>query len=542
MDDNTEAQAQAHNLLGQKTRKQPKVVDNALTRALRSCCFIPQRYILGVMGLLGVCNAYTMRVCLNLAITQMVLPIHKNESDSTNNNTELICDSDPIPANTTVFISPYATQTWDQATQGLILSGFYYGYAATQVPGGYLAEKWGGKWTLGVGLLSTALFTFLTPWVIRMGNGGWGGLFALRVLQGMGEGPTMPALMIMLARWVPPHERSFQGALVFGGAQIGNIFGSFMSGILLSDGQDWANVFYFFGGFGLLWFLLWSLFCYSTPNTHPFISKKELSYLNANVTTADHKAAKDPVPWKAILRSWPVWALVCAAVGHDWGYYTMVSDLPKYSHDVLKYNIATTGLLTALPYAAMWISSFIFGFVCDLCIKKGWHTIKTGRIIHTTIAATGPAICIVLASYAGCNRDLAMAYFVLSMALMGGFYSGMKVNALDLAPNYAGTLTSLVNTTSTFAGIATPFLIGLLTPNSTLSEWRVAFWVCFAVLVGTNVVYCIWADGKQQWWDDVRQFGYPPNWNHGPLVRDTVPDQEAVMTKMTNKSSDNDVY
>lgn len=24
------------------------------------------------MGLLGVCNAYTMRVCLNLAITQMV--------------------------------------------------------------------------------------------------------------------------------------------------------------------------------------------------------------------------------------------------------------------------------------------------------------------------------------------------------------------------------------------------------------------------------------------------------------------------------------
>lgn len=33
---------------------------------------IPQRYVLGIMGLLAVCNAYTMRVCLNLAITQMV--------------------------------------------------------------------------------------------------------------------------------------------------------------------------------------------------------------------------------------------------------------------------------------------------------------------------------------------------------------------------------------------------------------------------------------------------------------------------------------
>lgn len=43
------------------------------------------------------------------------------------------------------------------------------------------------------------------------------------------------------------------------------------------------------------------------------------------------------------------------------------------------------------------------------------------------IAATGPAICIILASYAGCDRNAAMAYFVLSMALMGGFYAGMKV-------------------------------------------------------------------------------------------------------------------
>lgn len=72
----------------------------------------------------------------------------------------------------------------------------------------------------------------------------------------------MPALMIMLARWVPPHERSFQGALVFGGAQIGNIFGSFMSGILLAEGRDWAFVFYFFGGFGILWFVLWVSYLY----------------------------------------------------------------------------------------------------------------------------------------------------------------------------------------------------------------------------------------------------------------------------------------
>lgn len=63
-----------------------------------------------------------------------------------------------------------------------------------------------------------------------------------------------------------------------------------------------------------LYFLFQSLLCYSTPNTHPYISKKELNYLNANVTSSENTGIKDPVPWRAILTSAPVWALVWAAV------------------------------------------------------------------------------------------------------------------------------------------------------------------------------------------------------------------------------------
>lgn len=75
--------------------------------------------------------------------------------------------------------------------------------------------------------------------------------------------------------------------------------------------------------------------------------------------------------------------------------------------------------------------------------------------------------------------------------------------------------------------------------QSTLAQWRVAFWVCFGVLVGTNVIYCIWADGEQQWWDDVRKFGYPPNWKHGSLLPDHNPEQpEAVALKDKKDSED----
>lgn len=89
----------------------------------------------------------------------------------------------------TLFLQ-YAIFDWSESTQGLILSGFYYGYALTHVPGGYLAERYGGKWTLGVGLLSTAIFTLLTPVVVKAGGATW--LFILRVLQGMGEVRKMP--------------------------------------------------------------------------------------------------------------------------------------------------------------------------------------------------------------------------------------------------------------------------------------------------------------------------------------------------------------
>lgn len=73
---------------------------------------------------------------------------------------------------------------WDEQTQGIILSAFYYGYIFTHFPGGLLAQKFGGKHTMGFGILSTALFTLLTPLVAE-----WGAIpvSVLRFCMGLGE-------------------------------------------------------------------------------------------------------------------------------------------------------------------------------------------------------------------------------------------------------------------------------------------------------------------------------------------------------------------
>lgn len=51
------------------------------------------------------------------------------------------------------------------------------------------------------------------------------------------------------------------------------------------------------------------------------------------------------------------------------------------------------------------------------------------------------------------------------MGFMGAFYPGMKVNALDLSSNYAGTIMAIVNGIGAITGIIAPYLVGLLTPD-----------------------------------------------------------------------------
>lgn len=90
-----------------------------------------------------------------------------------------------------------------------------------------------------------------------------------------------------------------------------------------------------------------------------------------------------PTPWKAILTSLPMIALVCAQIGHDWGFYIMVTDLPKYMADVMQFSIKANGLYSSLPYLMMWIFSISSGFVGDWLMNRGIMNITNTRKFMT---------------------------------------------------------------------------------------------------------------------------------------------------------------
>lgn len=45
-------------------------------------------------------------------------------------------------------------------------------------------------------------------------------------------------------------------------------------------------------------------------------------------------------------------------------------------------------------------------------------------------------------------------------------------------------------------------MIGVLTPNRTVNEWRNVFYISCGFLVLTNIIYVIWGSADKQPWDD----------------------------------------
>lgn len=52
---------------------------------------------------------------------------------------------------------------------------------------------------------------------------------------------------------------------------------------------------------------------------------------------------------------------------------------------------------------------------------------------------------------------------------MGTFYSGIKANSLDIAPNYAGVIMAIANGTGSLAGVIGPYIVISLYYNRTVN-------------------------------------------------------------------------
>ncbi|XP_050665773.1 sialin [Leptidea sinapis] len=467
---------------------------------------VPARYILAILGSVGMAIVYGLKVNLSVAMVgmlnhtaikmsahgsleqhQQVAPTAEVECQPTSNATDSKDADGPF--------------LWSSEVQGIVLSCYFWGYFVSQIPGGRVAELFSAKWVMFFSVCINVVCTLLTP---VMAEAHYVAVVLMRVGEGIGGGVTFPAMHVLLSKWAPPVERSVMAALVYAGTSLGTVMSMLMAGVLTAT-LGWESVFYVMGGLSCLWCVLWVFLVQDSPGQQPLISKEERDFIVTSLGGNNDKSHKNmSVPWKQVFTSGPFLAIVVAHACSNWGWYMLLIELPFYMKQVLKFNMTENAVTTALPFLSLWFFSMGLSKTLDTLREKNIITTTTARKIGTLFASAVPAVCLVALCYIGCNRAGAVALMALGVTCIGGMFCGFLSNHIDIAPNFAGTLVAITNTIATVPGIVVPIFVGVLTHgNQTISAWRIIFFVTVGLYIIEIVVYTIFGSGEQQPWNNL---------------------------------------
>eukprot|EP00659_Diplonema_papillatum_P015355 gene15355-23477_t len=347
--------------------------------------------------------------------------------------------------------------------------------------GGWRAKRFLTIFMISLGVLGTSVLTLLLPlcasrlWL----------LFTVRAVTGFCESVTFPAMNVLFTEWIPCEERSFLVAFATGGAYVGTIIAFPISGYIIglkedSDGTSttWPWVFYFFGICGLIWTALWQLLGSSRPSEpscYP-ISEKEQQYLDLTVKADGNVIGERTVvtksphpPWRNFLTHPAAWAIYINHFAYNYGYYTLLTYLPKYMDEELGFSLKDSGIVAVIPYMLQWIFAIGSGLCADTIVKA--YSVRTVRLLAQSIS-----FMVGTAALAGTgwirSTPLAMACLSFAVASSGVSVAGYSTNYVDVSPHYAGQLYSVGNVIANLAGIISPIIAGYILGDSPADDDR----------------------------------------------------------------------
>ncbi|XP_046991860.1 putative inorganic phosphate cotransporter [Schistocerca americana] len=273
-----------------------------------------------------------------------------------------------VMANNTAGNPNIKDYSWSQSETSTILSSFFWGYVVMLAPAGWMADRFDAKNLLSASLILSGILTMLTE--VAADTGGVVLVCAFRVVMGLTQGFVYPCTHSLLAKWIPPKENYVLGTAVYTGDQLGTVAALIISGALAQSAVGWPSIFYFFGGLSILWGVILFWLGGNTPSGHKHISRAELTYIEESRKDVSRERMKFPTPWVSIFTSLPVFALAVATMTECWGFYTLLTETPTYLSNVLGFDIASNGLLSALPYVVNCVLSLSFSWIVNSVQKK----------------------------------------------------------------------------------------------------------------------------------------------------------------------------
>ena len=357
---------------------------------------------------------------------------------------------------------------WNEERLGLLQSLFFYGFTLSHLPGGWLADRFGGRRVLGAGTLGWTIATGLTPLA-----GGFPGLAGARVVLGVGEGMNMPSISSLVGRWFPVEERTRATVVNLAGIHVGTLIAMPLSALIASI-WGWRAIFGVYAVVGLVWVALWFRWAPAAP------------------PVATTGPVESQIAWTSFLRRSPVWALLGTTFVTNWTAWFMYSWLPTYFIQVHGFSLRGSGFVTTIPNLGMILAGLAAGWLADRLIARGLGVTRVRRLVLLTGFAGAMAFLVVIPRATTPVAAVACLTGALSFFALGA--STVLVNSLDLAPEQAGVLVGLQGTAGNIAGMVSPVLGGAIVART--GRWDLNFYLIAVLLAAGAVIWTRWSSGE----------------------------------------------
>ena len=343
----------------------------------------------------------------------------------------------------------------DPAMQGAILSAFFAGYALFQIPGGLLADKFGFRRVMAVGISWWSVFTALTGVVAS-----YPVMLVCRCLFGIGEGCFPGASWKCIATYFPPKQRATATAIQSTVNTLGPAVASLVAaGIIAAFG--WRTVFVSLAlpGFLVGWYF-WN-YVKENPADHARMTPEELAELTAGDAPGAGGTAgsgKSGIAFKDFIKKPILWQMALVWFFFDITFWGFVSWLPSYLMKVRGFTILQTGVANSIPFLCGAVGTLAGGWLSDrLRGYRKWLYIPSALVAAFLLYLT---YTVPSAEMAVIYQSISSFFMFLAMAAFWGLI-------MDSIPaSIMGSSSATVNFGGQVAGFVSPFVMGYLIKTS----------------------------------------------------------------------------
>ena len=347
---------------------------------------------------------------------------------------------------------------------GLALTAFAYPYAAFQLFGGMLGDRFGPRATLTVSMVIVFLATAWTGAV-----GGIASLFLARTLLGIGEGAAFPTATRAMSVWTPAGQKGFAQGITHTFSRVGNWATALIMGALIAA-MSWRNAFYFLAPVNLIWLALWWWYFRDKPSDHPAMRQEDLARLPVRAA-GDHKRK---IPWLRLARF--ILPVTCVDFCYGWTLWLFQNWIPTFFVQNYGLNLSRTAIFTAGVLFAGIVGDTLGGVASDLILKRTGNLVLARRSV-IMLGFLGSFVFMIPVIV---FHDLTIAAVSLSLVF---FFSELIVAPIwavpmDIAPRYAGTASGMMNFGFGVAGIVSPIFFGYMI------DWTRTWTIPFLASIG----------------------------------------------------------